>query len=299
MNNLPTHLLNFIKQHFEQEYSSVFQISAVKEVGGGCICRAVKLETSLGPYFLKWASDVPEHFFKVEAETLHLFRSFPNDFLIFPEPILSDDINLHTSLPGFLLLTWIDPEYKLGADEQFGHGLAQLHRNSHTAYGFDQNNFCGLTPQINDWTTSWTGFFIHQRLICLIDRIKKRRHWESSDEQLFERFLLKLPALLPDNPESSLVHGDLWSGNVIHSNRGTALIDPAASYSHREFELGMMLLFGGFSKRVYDAYHEAWPLESGWQGRAQIYQLYHVLNHYDLFGGGYKLQALQLMKKFT
>ena len=98
----------------------------------------------------------------------------------------------------------------------------------------------------------------------------------------------------------SLIHGDLWSGNVHVTRDGTpALIDPAVSYSDREAELGMMTLFGGFSKRVFDAYDEAWPLEPGWRDRLPIYELYHLLNHLNLFGGGYRGQVMAVVERFA
>jgi protein-ribulosamine 3-kinase len=110
---------------------------------------------------------------------------------------------------------------------------------------------------------------------------------------------LKVVPNLLDYPHSpALIHGDLWSGNYMYTNQAPALIDPCASYCDREFEMGIMTMFGGFSQRVYDAYNEAYPLEKGWKERNLIYQLYHVLNHYYLFDGYYKQQALAIMNRF-
>ena len=109
----------------------------------------------------------------------------------------------------------------------------------------------------------------------------------------------RLPALVSDEATPALIHGDLWSGNVLGSRRGPALVDPACAYADREMELGMMTLFGGFPDRCFAAYEEAWPLPQGWRKRNGLYQLYHVLNHFLLFGGHYGPQAHGLARRFA
>ena len=109
----------------------------------------------------------------------------------------------------------------------------------------------------------------------------------------------RLPALLAHAPRPALIHGDLWSGNVLGTSRGPALVDPACAACDREMEFGITTLFGGFSERFWDAYHEALPLPSGWRERNGLYQLYHLLNHYLIFGGHYGREALSLARRYA
>ena len=121
----------------------------------------------------------------------------------------------------------------------------------------------------------------------------------SEEQKIYEKLLVRMPDLLPHQTVPSLIHGDLWSGNYMYTANGPALIDPACYYADREMELGMMKLFGGFSARVWDAYQEEFPLPEGWRQRNRLYQLYHVLNHYLLFGVSYGSQALEIAKEYV
>ena len=118
------------------------------------------------------------------------------------------------------------------------------------------------------------------------------------EELIYNRLLEKIPELIPADSKPALIHGDLWSGNYMISANGPALIDPASCYTDREMELGIVTMFGGFSQQFYDAYQEAYPLPSDWRERNRLYQLYHILNHYYLFGGSYRSQALQIAKSY-
>jgi protein-ribulosamine 3-kinase len=299
MNGIPEALVKIFSTFFKREYNLPLTISSITRIGGGCVSSCACMETSAGKFFIKWKWNAPDNFFAIESKTLKLFNSTSNEFLIFPKPILYGEEDPFNLCPAFLITSWIESKYLLGEEEKLGHGLAQLHKNSADCYGFEEVSFCGATPQDNTLQTDWVAFFIHNRLYYITQLIRQNRNWEASDDQVLERFIRKLPALIPLGMHApSLVHGDLWSGNVLYSAEGPALVDPAVAYCHREYELSMMLLFGGFPKRVFDAYNESWPLEPGWNNRATIYQLYHLFNHYYLFGGGYKLQALQILRKY-
>ena len=115
----------------------------------------------------------------------------------------------------------------------------------------------------------------------------------------YERLVSKLSTYLSHNPQISLTHGDLWSGNYLHTDQGPALIDPACYYADRECDLALMKMFGGFSQSVWDSYNATYPLDSEWKDRIDIYQLYHYLNHYLLFGGHYGAQAIEIAKKYA
>jgi fructosamine-3-kinase len=185
-----------------------------------------------------------------------------------------------------------------GFDELLGRGIAQLHRKTASAFGFNHSNYCGTTIQDNTWTDNWPGFYAERRIWALVQQIKAARGMSSEEMKMYEKLVDKMPTLLAHRTVPSLIHGDLWSGNYMYAASGPALIDPACSYADREMELGMMQLFGGFSLRVWEAYQEEFPLQEGWRQRIRLYQLYHILNHYLLFGGSYGRQALEIAREY-
>jgi fructosamine-3-kinase len=132
----------------------------------------------------------------------------------------------------------------------------------------------------------------------LVTRILERRGLPIEEVQIYEKLVHRIPDLVSAEAVPSLIHGDLWSGNFLYSQHGPALIDPACYYADREMELGMMQLFGGFSARVWSAYEEEWPLPAGWETRTKLYQLYHLLNHFLLFGGSYGREACETARRF-
>jgi fructosamine-3-kinase len=183
--------------------------------------------------------------------------------------------------------------------ESLGRGLAGMHRATSARFGFRVRTYCGTTPQDNSPESSWAEFYGQRRLVPLIRLIESERGLLPAERRLYEALIGRLPELVADGSPPSLIHGDLWSGNALGSARGPALVDPACAYADREMELGMMTLFGGFSDRCFRAYDEAWPLPGGWRERNALYQLYHVLNHFLLFGGHYGPQALSLARRYA
>jgi len=271
------------------------QLLRSRSQGGGCISPAALLETSDGRYFLKWNGEVPEDLFLREAEGLAELKKAAPPGLIIPSVVFTSG---EGSKPAFILMEYLEPGKLQDADELLGRGLAGLHRYGAGQFGFSHDNYCGLTPQNNAWNPSWAVFFAEQRIGYLVNRLRKKGMYSSTEIALFERLITKIPALLSKESQPVLIHGDLWAGNYLITNGGPALIDPAAYYADREMEMGIMTLFGGFSPRFLAAYNEANPLPPGWKERNKLYQLYHVLNHYLLFGGGYGRQAIQLAKLF-
>ena len=201
---------------------------------------------------------------------------------------------------------------KRGFAEAFGQGLAKLHDYRAKTCGFPQDNFIGSTRQLNaplhsswdkagkDDGSTWPEFFIERRLRFQA-RLAASSGYGHEFEQLLDRAELRIVELLSSAIEvSSILHGDLWGGNYIVDDRGEAcLIDPAVYYGHREADLAMTRLFGGFEPSFYEAYVEASPLAPGHEDRLPIYQLYHVLNHLNLFGGGYFEQARRIMLRYA
>jgi protein-ribulosamine 3-kinase len=204
--------------------------------------------------------------------------------------------------PSFLVLEHLSAgRRRADFDEALGRGIAELHRATADHFGFHTDNYCGATPQPNPWTPQWIEFYGVSRLGYQLRLATDATRLSSTETQRIESLITRLGEWI-DEPANgpSLIHGDLWSGNLhADAGGGPALIDPAAHYAHREAELGMMTLFGGFSGRVFAAYDEAFPLEPGWRDRNRLYQLYHLLNHLNLFGGGYHGQVMGVVRQFA
>jgi fructosamine-3-kinase len=183
-----------------------------------------------------------------------------------------------------------------------GRQLAELHRHTGERFGFDADNFIGGSPQENGWFNAWPRFYAEQRLRPQLSRAVgngMERTLASQGESLVER----LPAFFLDyRPRPSLLHGDLWGGNASALRSGDeagtpVIFDPAVYYGDREADIAMSELFGGFPESFYAGYREAWPLDSGYEARKTLYNLYHVLNHFNLFGAGYLNQARRMIGK--
>jgi fructosamine-3-kinase len=276
-------------------YGSSVQLIDSRSVGGGCINHAVKINTSIGDFFLKWNASAPKEMFLKESAGLDEM-SWAGTSLVIPKVIWSKDVD---DSPGLLLMEYLQPATNtFGFDELLGRGIAQLHRKTASAFGFNHSNYCGTTIQDNTWTDNWPGFYAERRIWALVQQIKAARGMSSEEMKMYEKLVDKMPTLLAHRTVPSLIHGDLWSGNYMYAASGPALIDPACSYADREMELGMMQLFGGFSTRVWEAYQEEFPLPEGWRKRIRLYQLYHILNHYLLFGGSYGRQALEIAREY-
>ncbi len=264
---------------------------------GGCINAAATTDVRGVTYFVKWNDRPLAGQFAAEAEGLRALRESGSP-LVVPEVIALSDEGPGRS---FLILEHLSPGRRQdGFDEALGHGLAELHRaTSELGFGFPVDGYCGATPQPNGWQEAWPAFYAELRIghqLALANAAGLPADALRDGERLCTRF----EELLGDPEPPALIHGDLWSGNLHVAPDGRpALIDPAAYYGHREAELGMMVLFGGFSQRVFDAYDEAWPLQPGWRERQDLYTLYHVLNHFNLFGGGYGAQAARIMARYA
>jgi len=195
----------------------------------------------------------------------------------------------------WLALEWLEGER--GDEEDLGIGLASLHRATAAAFGFSRRGYCGMTPQDNTWTARWPEVYRDRRLAPLIARIADRLAPLVRAD--LSRLLERVEALLGDDEPPALIHGDLWSGNWLPTARGPAVFDPAAHYAHRETELGMCTWFGGFSRRMYEAYESVFPLAPGWRERNPLYRLYHVLNHAVLFGESYDSTLAEIARRFS
>ncbi len=266
---------------------STFTVTAQRRLGGGCINSAMLLEGGDRRYFVKLNDPAAEEMFAAEADGL---RELAQAHAIrVPAPLCHGV----TPAAAYLVLEFIDAG-RTSAESSvlLGRQLAALHRCENTRFGWHRHNTIGSTPQRNSASESWLEFWRTQRLGFQLELAARRGHRGALQRQ-GEELLAHLDRLLGDHaPTPSLLHGDLWSGNTMVDREGRpVLIDPAVYYGDREADLAMTELFGGFSERFYAAYREAYPLDEGYQLRKTLYNLYHVLNHLNLFGGGYGAQA--------
>ncbi len=260
-------------------------------VGGGCINEAMRLETTAGDYFVKW-NGAQRHpgMFEAEVEGLELLREAGE--IEVPEVLLC----FSKEKRGFLLLQFIHPgKRESNFFHDFGRRLSKLHRHSADKFGLLYNNFIGSLPQSNNQYDSWAEFFIAQRLGPQVELVGSRQYAVGKE---FEKLFKRLPEIFPEE-KPSLLHGDLWSGNFMTGTQGTACIfDPAVYYGHREMDIAMTKLFGGFDQSFYDGYNEEFPLEKGWQERVDICNLYPLLVHVNLFGGSYLADVQRILGRF-
>ncbi len=181
--------------------------------------------------------------------------------------------------------------------EQLGKGLAHLHKVKGNYYGLDEDNYIGLNPQVNGRFEHWGKFFVEQRLLYQTNLIKDQKVKRMLEEPILERKDLLETWLNRHCTHPSLVHGDLWSGNVLFDEKGPWLIDPAVYYGDREVDLAMTEMFGGFSDSFYEAYDDVYPRTNVYPQKKAIYNLYHYLNHYNLFGSSYLQSCRNLIDK--
>jgi len=284
-----------VESKLSEKFQKKVTVKSSLILGGGCINHASKLETSEGPFFLKWNDHCPQDMFVREAEALTDLRLAADKKIIIPEVICYKDRYL---TPGFIVLQFLEEGRSGDDDEKLGKGLAEVHTYHGSFFGYKNDNYCGDTPQQNTPSNNWQEFFRDQRLGNLLKLIEKRRGLSVSDKTTYEKLLERISLLVPPDSASVLIHGDLWSGNYLFTRQGPSLIDPAAYYADREMEFAIITMFGGFSSRFLDAYNHYLPLAPDWRDRNKLYQLYHILNHYYLFGGGYGSQALHIAQSY-
>lgn len=274
-------------------FPHVGDVRAAQAVSGGDINTAWRIETTSGQRcFIKWNARPLPRLFEVEARGLQLLADACA--LRVPRVIAVID------QPPALVLEWIDPDTDKSAAEALGRGLAQQHRSIGTAFGLDHDNYIGATPQVNTPSTSWLEFFRDQRLGEQMKLAQARGHLTPDRARRLDRVRQHLDRWIdPSGVVPSLLHGDLWGDNfLIDASGQPVLIDPAVYYGDREAEIAFTELFGGFGARFYAAYNEAWPLDHGNADRRDLYNLYHLLNHLNLFGEGYGGSVDAILRRY-
>ena len=254
-----------------------------RSVGGGCIHDALRL----GPFFIKHNRPECAPMFAAEADGLRAIAATRT--IRVPEPVATG----HDNSGSFLILEWLDLGGN-GDEAQLGEQVAAMHLHAGTSYGWEHDNFIGSTPQCNAPMDDWAGFFRDRRLAPMWRMLAERGMPVAGADKLLDR----VPELLSGvTARPSLLHGDLWGGNAGFLRDGTPVIyDPAVYRGHHETDLAMTRLFGGFGPRFHAGHRAVIAVEPGHAERTQLYNLYHILNHALLFGGGYRSQAESMIR---
>ena len=261
-------------------------------IGGGSINSAFRYEVGQRAWFLKLNRVEQLPMFEAEAAGLRLIAQ-PGGPRVPAVVALGE-----TGGYAFLVLEYIPLKAAVAPDlARLGERLAVLHRVSGERFGWKRDNTIGTTPQINTPDSDWVSFYRERRLRYQLELATTR-----GNAQLAETAAPLLEGMgrlfAGYRPEAALLHGDLWSGNAAATYQGDPVIfDPAPYFGDRESDIAMTELFGGFTPSFYQAYRAAWPLDAGYETRRDLYQLYHVLNHLNLFGGGYRAQAERLIER--
>ena len=270
-------------------------VQRYEQVHGGDINKAYCLFTSTGKYFLK-VNDEETYpgMFSRESNGLDLLRK--NCELIIPQIIKVGVFNKQQ----YLLLQWLEKGIpKKDMWEKFGKGLALMHKRPQEYFGLNEDNYIGSLIQNNVRHNEWDSFYAECRIMPLVKKLFDAGSFSSTNIKDAEFFCSRIKNIFPSETPS-LVHGDLWAGNYMISSSGDAAIfDPAVYCGHREMDIGMTRLFGGFDTRFYEVYNETYPLEKGWEKRLQITQLYPLLVHAVLFGGHYIGSVKNIFKVFA
>jgi len=283
-----------IKTILEEKLGS--KIKSFSSLPGGCINDAFKVTTDNGSnFFLKYNSSASNDMFIKEVNGLKELAKA--NAIRIPKVLgFNED---------YIMLEYISTGNKRKIFfEEFGRRFAEMHKFTSNEFGFFEDNYIGSNSQKNipdeKEKTNWTAFYFNKRILSQLQLAEKLGNSTSELRKGISKLENKIQEIIGNTQEKpSLLHGDLWSGNYMVDENGDAVfIDPAVYYGHREADLGMTKLFGGFNSEFYRAYNETFPLEDGYEYRENIYKLYHVLNHLNLFGGGYYSQALSIIKYY-
>ena len=267
----------------------------VRAIAGGDINQAFRVELADGRrVFVKHRADAPAGMFPAEGWGLDWMR-VPGG------PRIPAVVAVNDEQPRFLALEWIDrgapaPDH----DETLGLALAALHRTRPTVFGLDHDNYIATIPQPNGLAANWADFYWTRRLEPLARRCADEGRLDPAVVARLDRLAGRLPELCGPAEPPARLHGDLWGGNAIVDAAGApVLIDPAVYGGHREIDLAMMRLFGGFSERVFAAYDEAFPLADGHRARVALWQLWPLLVHVALFGGSYAASVERALARYV
>jgi protein-ribulosamine 3-kinase len=289
--NVPVQIQHGIQKLLGGEYLHSVTLEKFSFISGGCINKGGRLKTSAGDFFIKWndALKFPDMF---AAEANGLNRLAAVQAIDIPKVIGHGE-----AIPyQFILMEFIESTFRTKQYwGQLGEQLASLHKKTNMSFGLDHQNYIGSLKQFNNPKNSWIQFFIEHRLNAQLKLAVDNGVADNVSRKKFEQLYILLPTLLPEE-QPALLHGDLWGGNLITNKTGSpCLIDPAVYYGNREVEIAFTKLFGGFDKSFYGIYNEVFPLQLNFKEREDIYNLYPLLVHANLFGGHYMNQVNHIL----
>ena len=291
---LPEELKKSIENTLSIQTGKVVQITETSSMGGGCINEAYSLKTNAGKYFVKYnsATAFPGMF---EKEAAGVSILVDTNTISVPKVICANT----AGKLAYLLLQYIETgKGKKDFWHNFGTLLSGLHRNTSDSFGLSHDNYIGSLVQENKQHPDFINFFISQRLVPQIKIARNQGALSQSDTRYFDSLFNTLNNIIPIE-KPALLHGDLWSGNFMVNSLGAPCIfDPAVYYGHRETDIAMTQLFGGFPVEFYHSYNETCPMEKDWKNRTDIFNLYPLLVHVNLFGGSYAAQVLRIIRHF-
>lgn len=291
---LPDSLSNAVNDYLQKKFGNQCNINKSNKVSGGSINEAFKLSTSCGEFFLKYnfTSRYPAMFDK-ESRGIKILKD--TSTVKVPMILASGSSEPYS----YLLMEYIQPaQHAREYWDVFAKQLAELHKHKNNEYGLDHDNYIGSLIQRNNTSADLVNFLVTQRFEPLVQSARDKQLLTANDIHYFKNLFNKLEELIPYE-EPTLLHGDLWSGNLIVNESGMpVVIDPAVYYGHREFDIAMTRLFGGFPERFYVLYNEFYPLIKGWEDRIDLNQLYPLLVHVILFGQSYTSQVRYIIKKY-
>ncbi len=287
---------HFISEHISEKAQVDFVVQSYHRVAGGDTHDCFIVRDDTHRYFVKTSATLPLSAFAQEAEGLSAIRA--TNTLSCPNVICMGEVTNNELPVAYLVLQHI--KFQSGSEQTwstFGSQLAAMHQSTPplTQFGWKQSNFLGATKQLNKPMDSWAQFFAEQRIGVMLEKLAQKNIRIINPEQFVERVLIFLS---DHTPAPSLVHGDLWSGNVGFNKHGPVIFDPAIYIGDAETDIAMTELFGRFKDAFYQAYFKALPLKPGYETRKQIYQLYHLLNHALLFGGDYVSSSQSSIQQF-
>ena len=289
---LTASFLRYVESALSKEFKTILHIKRVTPVSGGSINLTARIDTTKGLFFIKVndAFRYPDMFVR-EADGLKVLAA-TNTFTV-PQVVLTGEDDAQA----FIVMQFIESR---GRSEnfwqKFGESLAAMHRNTNEKFGFTEDNYIGSLKQSNREHNKWIDFFIEERLEAQLKLAYGKGLLNEKDKVNFQRLSTRIDEIIP-HETPALLHGDLWSGNFITGNSGEpCLIDPAIYYGHREMDLSMTKLFGGFDQAFYDSYNEVFPVADGFEERISLHNLYPLLVHVNLFGGGYVNDVRMVLK---
>lgn len=267
----------------------------VSPISGGSINQAARLDTTYGTFFLK-ANDTFLYPKMFEKETHGLKILKETNLITIPDIIL---IGEEEGL-AFMVLRFIDSKPRnINFWESLGTSLAKIHRHTSQRFGFTEDNYIGSLFQSNKEYNRWTDFFTEERLEKQVQLALSTGRMNESDRNLFSKIYSRYETIAVEE-QPALLHGDLWSGNLVTGTNGEpCLVDPAVYFGHREMDISMSRLFGGFEEEFYHAYNNEYPLMAGFEERMDIHNLYPLMVHLNLFGGSYLHQVRSILKRFV